>query len=147
MSAHRELAEKLALLEELQRRLENGQDGFARFYTESTTEDEDESGDSSVAEYEAEGFDSLERLTDFFAGFTATEVMELPVPLHTQFTASLNGALSLLEDARKFDPVADLARYRFTDKASFIQAADEIFEDIPEDLHAFKREFEEQRPV
>ena len=142
MTAKTELQDKLDVLEELQVRLETRQDGFQHFFEESEPKEE---SDNPPGEFEEEEFHSLERLTDFFGGFRAEEVMQFPDTRMAEFVNLLDRSIRLLEDARHFDPVGNLAKYKFTDKANFIQAADEIFEDIPQELHELKREVEESR--
>ncbi|HSG98489.1 MAG TPA: hypothetical protein VLB27_00475, partial [candidate division Zixibacteria bacterium] len=118
------------------------QDGFQHFFEESAPAEETE---IPRGELEDEEFNSLERLTDFFGGFRADEVMQFPDTRIAEFINLLDRAIRLLEDARHFDPVGNLAKYKFTDKANFIQAADEIYEDIPQELFELKREIEESR--
>jgi hypothetical protein len=142
MSEYTELQEKLDLIEELQVRLENRQQGFGQFSHEKKPREEQE---TPPGEFEAEEFVSLERLTDFFGNITADEVNTFGETLRMQFTELLSRAVRLLDDARHFDPVKDLAKDHFTDKANFIQAADEIFEEISEELHELKQRAVERR--
>ncbi|MFQ5608604.1 MAG: hypothetical protein ACE5GA_11715 [Candidatus Zixiibacteriota bacterium] len=131
MSVRSELQAKLDLLEELQRRLENREDGFARFEIEELPKEELEAPSGAL---EREGFSSLERVADLFTGFRADDIWKLPDTRRIQFRSLMERTIRLLEDARHFDQVRDLARDSFTDKANFIQAAGEIYEDIPEEL-------------
>lgn len=134
---------KLDLLEELQRRLENRQDGFEHFETELVPREEQEYAPGALDNL---GFKSLERLADLFTGFRAEDIRNLPDALRVQFRSLLERAITLLEDARHYDKVRDLARNAVTDKATFIQAANEIYEDVPEELLALLGEFEVSAP-
>ena len=143
MSAKTELQHKLDLLEELQRRLENRQDGFERFETETVPREEQEFPQGAL---ENLGFTSLERLADLFNGFGDADIWRLPDTLRVEFRSLLERTITLLEDARHYDEVRDLARGVFTDKATFIQAANEIYEDVPEELLALLGEMEVPAP-
>lgn len=143
MSAKTELQHKLDLLEELQRRLENRQDGFEHFETETVPREEQEFAPGAL---ENLGFTSLERLTDLFTGFGAGDIWKLPDTRRVEFRTLLERTITLLDDARHYDEVRDLARGAVTDKATFIQAANEIYEDVPEELLALLSEFEVLTP-
>ena len=142
MGERKELQNKLDLIDQLQVRLENREDGFQHFYSEESPKEEI---DIPPDELESEELSSLKRLTDFFCGFSADEIYAFPEIRRQQFITLLDRAIRLLEDARHYDTVDDLARDKFTDKANFIQAADEIYEDIPQELFELKRETEEKR--
>ena len=139
MTAKTELQHKLDLLEELQRRLENRQDGFERFETEAVPREEQEIEPGAM---ESLGFSSLERLADLFTGFGAADIWKLPDIRRVQFRSLLERTVTLLEDARHYDEVRDLARNKYTDRANFIQAAQEIYEDVPEELLALLSEMD-----
>lgn len=142
MSEHTELQDKLDLMEELQVRLETRQEGFAQFSHEKEPTEEQE---TPTGELEEEEFNSLERLTDFFGNVSAREVELFGETQRIEFEELLSRAIRLLEDARHFDLVKDLAKDHFTDKANFIQAADEIYEDISDELHELKQRAVERR--
>lgn len=142
MSEHSELQSKLDLIEELQVRLENRQQGFGEFSKDAIPKEERE---NPQGEFETEEFASLERLTDFFGNINARELDSFNESQRIEFVGLLNRSIRLLEDARHYDPVKDLAKNHFTDKVNFIQAADEIYEEISDDLHELKRRAADRR--
>jgi hypothetical protein len=139
MALRRELQSKLELIEELQRRIENREDGFQFFATETTpTEELDDPPDV----FGIDRIKPLARLAEFFANCDVEKVMALSDELRVQFVNLLNRSIDLLEDARHYDMFNAIASAKAIDRASFVQAANEIYEDISEDLNALKPNLE-----
>jgi len=139
MAQRKELRSKLDLIEELQRRIENREDGFQYFVAENTpTEELDDPPDV----FGVDRIKALERVTAFFAGCDVEKVMALSDDMRLQFIDLLNRTIDLLQDARHYDMVEAIADSKAIDRASFVQAANEIYEDIPEDLLSLKSDLD-----
>ncbi len=139
MGQKKEIKSKLELIEELQRRITNREDGFQYFAADNTP---DEELDEQPNIFGVDRIKSLERLANFFAGCDPEKVMSLADEMRAQFINFLNRTIDLLEDARHYDMIEAVARDKAIDRASFVQAANEIYEDIPEDLTALKSSLE-----
>ncbi len=139
MALRKEIKGKLELMEELQRRIENHEDGFQFFVAETApTEELDDLPDT----FGVDRIKPLARLADFFANCDVEKVMALSDELRVQFVNLLNRSIDLLEDARHYDMLNAIANAKAIDRASFVQAANEIYEDISEDLNALKPNLE-----
>ncbi len=139
MALRKELKRKLELMEELQRRIENREDGFQFFATETApTEELDDPPDV----FDVDRIKPLARLAEFFANCDVEKAMALSDDLRVQFVNLLNRSIDLLEDARHYDMLDAIARSKAIDRASFVQAANEIYENISEDLTALKPNLE-----
>ncbi len=139
MAQRKELQSKLELIEELQRRIANREDGFQYFVVDTPPAEE---MDDPPDVFDIDRIKPLERLAGFFAGCDTEKVMALSDDLRVQFSSLLNRAIDLLEDARHYDMLDAIAQNKAIDRASYVQAANEIYEDIPEDLTALKPSLE-----